>query len=280
MNYEKLRQDINFLAGETIENASILLNASNRALRDIYHSIKVVKTERVAARGMRPITYFREVNCHNGQEITLPANGLAYSMRIHGSGRVMITDGEDSKVIRVDSPYGTQVLKGRIYRGTGSITFWGSFSFYIYDYAIYDDLISEKEEEVPECGPTVVFDIRELFGDFMSFISPALDREGKPIKNCRLHDGKLEVDAEYKGEIMITYRRLPRQIVGSEGEAIDLPEEYSNLLSLLAAHYALINSNEPKAKYFKSLYDDGIELVTKSSYDDLEYKYPLTNSWA
>lgn len=279
MTYDELIYQVDLLAGQSVDSDGLLISSSNRALRELYNRVKITKTARLAARGLRPVTYFREVNCFNGEQITLPAKGVAYSMRVHGSGRILVTDGESNEVTPVDSLYGTTVIKGFLSYG-GSITFWGSFSFSVYDYAIYDQLFSERKEDIPEAGPTLTLDLRQLLGDFMSFISPAVDRDGIPLENCRMQDGKLEIDSEFKGEIILTYRRLPRVIGGEDGEIVDVPEEYTHLLPLLVAHHALLQSNESRARYYKSLFEEGMELIARESYGGIDCKYPLTNSWA
>ena len=280
MTYNELIYEVGLLAGSPITDSELLLKSCNRALRTLYNNAKITKTARLATHGLKPVSYYREIKCINGEELVFPARGVAYSMRVHGNGRILITDGDIAIVERVDSPHESTVVKGFLTSG-GTITFWGSMSFNIYDFSIYDQVFSEKKENIPEYGPTVTLDLREILGDFMTFVSPALDPEGNPLDNCRLHDGKLEIDSDYCGEIMLTYRRMPREILEDDDDVtVDLPEEYAHLLPLLVAHYAMLNIDESRAKYYKSLYNEGIELIRRESYGDLDCKYPVTNGWA
>lgn len=279
MTYNDLIYQVDLLAGQSIEEEGLVLASANRALRDLFNRVKVTKTARLAAHGLRPTTYIKEINCINGQPYTVQVEGLAYSMRVHGSGRIMVSYGDVNNVERVDSMYESTLVKGFL-PGLANITFWGSFSFTIYDFSIYDQNFSEERDEIPECGPTVTLDLRKIYGDFMSFVTPALDRDGNPIKNCALSDGRLVVDSEYKGEIFLTYRRLPTAITGEDDEILDIPEEYTHLFPLLVAHHATLSSNEAMAKYYKTLYEDSLELLERTSYNRLDCSYPVTNGWA
>ena len=256
-----------------------MLNACNRALRFFYNNVKITKTARLVAHGVRPVTHYKMISCKGGDEITLPVNGVAYSMRVHGTGRILVSDSTSSNVERFDSPIESKVIKGFLPLG-GTITLWSSFSFTVYDFSVYDRLFSEKKEDIPDYGPTVVMDLREILTDFMSFISPPIDRDGVPLENCRMQNGRLEIDSAYKGEIMLTYRRMPAEIGGEEDDIIDVPDEYLHIFPLLVAHYFLLRIDDTMAKYYKSLYDKSMELVAKDSYSEMDYRYPVRNGWA
>ena len=225
--------------GEAISDDRLLAISVNRALRKLYTDREIVKTVRFASRSIPPIKYYEEIRCKNGEEVTIPINGIAFSMRIHGVGKYTITDGDSVTVYAFDSPNEAILIKRALIFG-GSITFWGSFSFTVYDLSIYDQVFSPFTEDIPDYGPRRVFNVRELYTDFMCFISPATDKHGVPLPNCKLYDGKLEIDSSYDGEIVLTYRRVPTEIFISEVEQnIDLPDEYKAMFIPLVASYFL-----------------------------------------
>ena len=160
---------------------------------------------------------------------------------------------------------------------------WGSFAYTIYDFAIYNEIYSEKVKEIPEYGLKRVFDLRDIYGDFMSFTSPATDLSGRPIKYCRLYDGRVEVDADYTGEITISYRCLPEEISLAEDEnatEIAVPKEYTHLFVMLVAYYYLYFSDNNKADRFINQYTDATKSLVTESYQQIDAKYLDTTGWA
>lgn len=266
--------------GEAISDDRLLAISVNRALRKLYTDREIVKTVRFASRSIPPIKYYEEIRCKNGEEVTIPINGIAFSMRIHGVGKYTITDGDSVNVYAFDSPNEAILIKRALIFG-GSITFWGSFSFTVYDLSIYDQVFSPFTEDIPDYGPRRVFNVRELYTDFMCFISPATDKHGVPLKNCKLYDGKLEIDSSYDGEIVLTYRRMPTEIFISEVEQrIDLPDEYKAMFIPLVASYFLYFADEELAKYYRDRYEELLSQLKESSYYRVEYSYVDTNGWA
>lgn len=254
----------------------------NRALRRLYADQKIEKTVRLATRRPEPISYYKEIHSPDGSEIEIPLVGKAYSMRIHGDCSYMITDGSVVTIRTVESKNEAAVVKGFIAYG-GKISFFGSFAYTVYDLAVYDEIYSEKVKDIPEYSSKKIFDLRNIYGDFMSFTSPATDLSGKPLSFCRLYDGKVEVDADYTGEISISYRCLPVEISLAEDEnttEIEVPREYTHLLVILVAYYYLLFSGNNKADKFLNQYTDAKKSLVTESYQQIDAKYMDTNSWA
>ena len=278
MLYSELADELKILGADFTEEG-LLLYSTNRALRDLYNARRILRTVRIVTKGLTPITHYKELDCSGGKQVVLPLHGTSYSMRIHGSGQYMVRDGENIRVYAVDSEEDAELVKGFIIFG-GTITFWSSFAFTVYDLSMYDRLFSEKVEDIPDGGGAVVIDLRKKYGDFMSFVSEPCDVDGNPIAGCRLYDGRLEVGSGFSGEILLTYRRLPRKIVGQQQEELDLPEEYSHLFPLLVAYYTMLDVDESRAKLYKNLYEDGMSKIEKRSYTELDSSYVITNGWA
>ncbi len=281
MTLEDLMFDVEVLGGDNgLSNATLFTFATNRALRRLYSDRNILKTVRLAVRRPRPIAYYKEINCINGETGEYPIEGTAYSMRIHGNCKYMITDGETSTIYTVDSKNEAIKIKGFLTYG-GSISFWSSFAFTVYDLAIYDSIYSEFTSDIPDLDARRVLDIRELYGDFMSFTSPPTDKYGNPIKNVKMYDGRLEIDSDFVGEILLTYRRMPTEIPpGTGNPTIDITEEYSYILSLLVAYYYYYNIAPELANGYLSCYEDIIARMNSTSYQQLDPAYVDTNGWA
>jgi hypothetical protein len=270
----------NLGGGELIDNNGLFISAVNRSLRRLYSDISVEKTVRLAARVHKPIAYYKEIHCKSGEMREFPLEGMAYSMRIHGNCKYMITDGETKSVYPVNSKNEAVQIKGFVTYG-GKISFWGSFPFAVYDLAVYDRIYSELTKDIPDCDPKKMFNLRELYGDFMSFTSPATDRNGRLIKGASLYDGRLEIDSDYEGEIIVTYRRLPIEISPDDDDPdIDAPNEYTHLLTLLVGYNYFFHSDEGLAKYYLTQYDEAIKNLKQNSYQRISSEYTNTNGWA
>lgn len=280
MLYSDLYTEVNLLTGGVVDNQNLLIFAANKALRDIYNDTCIEKTVRIATHGIRPSIYISKIECTNAKEQVFRIKGAAYSMRVHGTGQFAFTGGGNNRVISVDSPKEAKVIKG-FYNGEGTITFWGGLSFTVYDFAMYDRLYTDSLDDIPEYTPEVTHDLRELFGDFLAFTSPAVDNSGTPIKNCRLRDGRIIVDNDFNGEIVLTYRRLPTPITTSTmDQKIDIPAEYDHLLPILAASYAVFESDKELSELLRQVYRTNMDCIRRTSYYSMDNKYIDTNGWA
>lgn len=280
MTFDELETELTILGNnQPITDESLLILSVNRALRRLYNDLRIVKEVRIAARTIKPISYYKEIYCKSGEFMEFPLNGKAYSMRFHGSGKYMITDGDVTNTYTVDSKKEAKVIKGFLSYG-GKISFWGSFSFTVYDFAVYDEIFSPQLADIPEEGSHRVFDLREMYGDFMSFISPPADSDGNLI-DCNMQDGKIEIDSSFEGEIILRYRRLPTKVISTmEIQTLDVPEEYLHLFCLLAAAYYWYYTDDGLSGHYEELYEGGIESMRKGCYDQINCSYVDTNGWA
>ncbi len=264
---------------DTLFPDSILVNSVNLALTELYTTRPVYRTVRFAAGGLTPLLYCKEINVTPGQRIEYTAEGSSYSVRIHGTCNFLVKHGEQMDLFNVETGQEAKLFKGVIYPGS-TLSFWSSYAFSIFDLSIYDRVYSGDAEDVPDGGHTTSFDLRRLYGDFMSFTSPATDTFGVPLKNCRLIDGKIEIDSTYAGEIVITYRRLPEMCIGEAEEGIDLPKEYESVFPLLVASYLWLGNEVEKAKHYRSIYEDLIGKMGSGGYAAINSFYEITDGWA
>lgn len=266
-----------------IENRDLLISSANRALRELYLTIPVTKTVRFNARGHRPTTYYKEIVCGSGQSITIPIRGKAFSMRVMGNGNYTLNDNGSMTVSQFETGSETKLIR-RFLSGDGSIRFWGSFTFTIYDLSLYDDIYGPEISDIPDGSPTTVYDIRAIYGDFLAFTTPPTDRYGSVIENCRLHDGLLEIDSGFSGEIVLTYRRMPLMIDGQyvtsdPYEIIDINDEYTHLLIYLTWYHYLSIDDEAKAGIYKKKFDDMVSALNEN-YRIIDSSYVNVNGWA
>lgn len=280
MTFSKLAADVALLGYEgSLEDCAPLITATNLALRELYSSRPVSKTVRFAARGIKPILYCKERTCNQGEIAEFKIEGVAYSVRIHGSCNYMVKNGEHFVVNTVSTGREAVVFKDFIAPGS-TISFWGELSFTIYDFSVYDRVFSSNKDDLPDGGPTVTYDLRKLYGDFLTFSLPPVDVYGNVLKNCRLYDGKLEIDSTYTGEIILSYRRLPDYCDGTEDQEIDIPPELLHLFPILVASYVHLNEDSAKANYMRNIYEGGLEILGLQSYNEVDPSYLIADGWA
>ncbi len=280
MTYEELSAQLVILTDDDAVGASPrLLTATNLALSELYSAHAVLKTVRLGARGVKPLLYHRQIVAENGRAVEFEIEGHAYSFRIQGSCQVVITNTSGMQSFSVESGVEAKTVKGIIPKGS-KMTLFGSFTFTIYDFSVYGQMFSLEEADIPEPGNKAVFDLRRIFGDFMSFYTPAEDGAGNRLEGCRLYDGRVEIDSHYNGEIQITYRRLPTLCLGDvPEEVVDVPGEYAQVLPLLIASYLLSDSDEKLAAYYKSKYDEITAMIDGGGYRAIDSSYELKGGW-
>ena len=259
----------------------MLMTAINRSLRDLYTRRSILRSVKLYSNGLKPTYYQKEIKYvgGSGETLTFPLVGRGYSMRLCGFGNYTTTFGSSTKTVQFDTGLESKLVQGFI-NGSGTISFYGHVSFTVYDFSVYDEIYSVTATDMPDGSAKRSIDIRKMYGDFMSFISPATDSDGRAIKNCRLSDGKLEIPADYRGEINLTYRRLPETVLNNDTSNIDVPEEYSHLFPLLTAFYLCLDTDNEKATYYREQYERSAELVGRESYQQLDFSYIDTNGWA
>ena len=280
MTYEELSAQVALLG--SIENDPadpLLLNSVNLALRELYTGRVITRTVRLIARGLTPVLYHRQVNCANGGPFQVDIPGYAYSFRIQGNCQMMTIYPEGSTLTSISTGREAKTVKALATPET-TLRFFGTYSFSIYDFSVYDERLSDDPSDIPEPGGTVIYDLHSLYGDYMSFYSPATDGAGERLTNCILRDGVVEIDSSYNGEIVLTYRRLPNLATGDTTEEIDVPDEYLHLFPLLVASYMLLDGNDAMAKYYRSLYEDNAEIMDEGSYRAIDTVYKITDGWA
>lgn len=279
MILRELKNDVISLGfDDMLEREDLFITSANRALRTIYSERVISKTVKLFAHGQTASTRIKELRHIGGEDVTLPLVGRAYSMRVCGEGKITVYDGKNKKIIEFNSE--NEVINGLLTSG-GSILFSGDYSYTVYNLVTFDEVFSSNTADIPDGSPRRVYDIRAMFGDFLSFMSLPRDGRGQLIDDCSLCDGKLELDSSYRGEIILTYRRLPMTIVADLPDVvIDIPEEFAPLLSLLTASYVWLDDDEEKAKYYRELYSDMLKNIKASSYESVDTGYRNTNRWA
>lgn len=281
MTYTDILSEILALSRQGEEyKKPLMIYSINQAISNIYSRRNVLRTVRLYATGLVPTLYRKQIHCKGGGHIILPLKGKSYSMRISGEGVYEITDGTKITKIEFNTGPESQLIRGFIQKG-GQILFYGHASFMIFDFSVYGESFGNMLKDIPDGMKNVNFDIRGLYSDFLSFHIPPTDGQGNIIKGARMFDGTLQLPATYRGEIELTFRTRPPVVIGNdEKEIIDIPPEYSHLVSLLAAYYYRLDEDEITALHFKAEYENLLALMERQTYETMDNEYKVENGWA
>ena len=279
MTYSELIDEISLISNGPVVQFDLLLNSTNRALRDLYSRVSVEKTVRLAAHGLKPTVHYKKISCVAGVQTVIKLKGAAFSMRVHGSGQYRLENNDASEVIRVNSPNETILVRGFI-DGEATLMLWSGLSFSVYNLSVYDRIFSCEVKDIPEYGQTVVYDLRSMYKDFMSFVSPPTDVDGNILDVCELRDGKAIINTDYSGEILLTYRRLPEAMTDDDSQVLDVPGEYVHIFPLLVAYYMFSLSDLVLANKCKEIFEENIQRMTLENYNRIEHRYRDVVGWA
>ncbi len=260
-----------------IEDEDVFISSANRALSMIYADRPISRLEPLSFRGPR-VGVAREFIEHlSGEVITIPFSGKSLSFRSSGKGSCTITDSSGS--ISVPLSGDGQLTKQFLY-GDGTVTFFGDYYFTVSGFAIFRDLTSERQTDIPEYKPYVELCAEDVCEGFRAFASQPCDKDGNPVSAVKLADGKIRAPFDFRGEIYITYYRSPSLISGNdENELIDVSDECAPMLPLLTASFMWLDDDAAKAQYYMSLYRDMIANVKRYSTSKIDAEYRV-NGWA
>ena len=254
---------------DSICDDELYLYLVNTSLRRIYNDVVILERGSVFAHGIKPISYIKEKHHAVGEDITIPVIGKAYSFRVCGD-RAEVLIGAGSTTIKHEFTNTPTVYKDFTVNNMTIVSLVGDFDFMIFDFCIYDNIISLDREDIPEGGETTSYDVTRKYKGFSTFMSYPTDASGAIIEDAEAVGNKIKVKSGYRGEIFFTYRKkpIPCEEFGDNYE-IDIPNDYEMLLPLLFMAYLYLDLDEDKAEIYMSAYKD----MLKTIYASNSYKY-------
>lgn len=278
MTLNDLEKEVAHLGFENqIEDRSLLISAANRALGILYRELPVLERQRLYKRADMPLAYVAKIEGEGGEKITLSLFGKAYSFRISGIGSYTVCDKNGrTKTENFDG----ENLLCRDFSDGGEICFSSDYAYTVLDFACHKDTSGPDLTDIKEYARFEIYDLNELFGNFVSFAEEAKDGAGRTIKDALCEGAVLSLPREYSGEVNIKYERSPRLITEDDGEReIDITPEMRTLLPLLVSAFIWLDDDWDKSQYYMSLYKDTLASVFRSGSREFNSKY-TTNGWA
>lgn len=253
--------------------------AANRALAEIHSERKRLETLKIYKKRISPKELYERLSHNGGKDFKLSIDARAFSFEAVGTGAVLFEDGIFFE--RIEFSGTNTEIKRNVTTGSAFLSFTGDFDYEIYNLALFDTLFGEKSENIPIYSKSVRYELSKIDPLFLALTSAVTDSDGKPIPNLKVCGSSINVPAEYEGEILISYRRLPKKIgIGELDTPIDVSAECEHLLALRCAAYLLFDGNEGLAEYYLSLYKSGINALRLSLGGAASEKYLDVLGWA
>ncbi len=278
MTLNELKKQVAALGFESfIEDEDVFISSANRALNMIYTDRPVSKNAIISVGGPRLSVSYDFIEHKAGDVITLNVCGQSMSFYSTGVGECLVSDSSGTSIVPLLSK--RQMTK-KIFNGEARITFRGSYYFTISNFAVFEDLISEKVVDVPEYTPRREIEPTDYCKDFRALAEQPTDSKGNIINTAVIKDGRISLPFAYRGDVYLTYYRTPVTVTGSsENEFIDVSPECEPLLPLLTASFMWLDDDAAKAQYYMSLYRDAIANIRRYSSVSMDTKYHV-NGWA
>ena len=278
MTLQELKNEIAALGFESeLEDGGAFTFAVKRAIATIYTERGIHKTLRLYQRNPKPDFHIPTI-CHDGGSMnTYSLTGGAYFFRVSGNGYFTVTDRNGVREYEFNSNNST--VRGHVI-GEGEISFCGNLCYTVYDFCHFTELFSEDLESICYGGFTE-YDIRRAAPDYLGACDSARDSSGRIIEGASICSGILSVPYSYEGEIVLKYRcKPPVDMDKEDDQTIDIDPECEHLLPLLVASYVWLDDDEEKAKYYLTLYREGMAALKLYSPSCINSEYEDVTRWA
>ena len=259
MTYNDLCAEVAALGFESeLELSNGILRATQRALRMIFTERPLYKTVQFFQNTIKPTIKIDSLT-HSGEAADrISFNAKAYSFRTTGEGCYTIVDGGEKRSFEFS---GIESLHKGFLFGEGTLEFLGSYSYTVYDLAIFDEILSSDEKDIPVLCDFIEYDVKSYAADFLTYSSPPENEIGIPIPSASVCGGKMRIPADYTGKIRLLYKAAPTSISGEGDEEIILPDGCEHLLALVVASFVWLDDDSDKAQYYMNLYREAMAAV-------------------
>ena len=279
MTLNDLKEELSALGFEReIELDKNLLFAVKRALATVYTERGVYNSILIEHYPVMPTLVCKSFTHSAENSETFKINGRAFSFSVSGNGSFAIEENGKRREYSFSSPL--YLWRGFI-SGEATLTFFGEFSFEVFNIAVFDAVRSMNEEDLFSYGEPFEYKISELREDFHSFASLPKDSMGNTIKGAMLRTDRLIIPWGYRGRILLYYKAAaPKINPDSPDEEIPMTRESEHLIPLLTAAYYWADDAPDKAEYYLALYKEALRAVKQFDTRALGGGYDDVTGWA
>lgn len=303
MNISQLYQSVAQLGFEdSLESDVRFFLSANRALLQLAvlrPSTRTLLVHHAPPRNLLSVQSFTPLE--KTHELCFEASGVkSYYFECDGTGDAYIEEYEPRSrtwqtigIVPLTGGNGFVPYRGFIKRegsfteGKVRLRFTGEYLYFVKNVALYGNLYSAKESDIPAFEPYVRYDVSAMVKDFLALDSPPIL---KGERNAHLYDDyEIENDRvillprDCPGLYKVIYQHRPAELLNVAGGAndtteIDLDEDLCALLPLLVAAFIWADDEPQKAEYYLSIYRERAALVVNSKKNNEPVPY-RTNGW-
>jgi hypothetical protein len=276
------------------KNPSIFVEAVNRAMVRIAGHIKPILGKYVISQyplqNAIPVKDLMDIQGYRGVPLQFFASGgKSYYFESDGIGTATISNGTETKEIQLDSNRKFKAYRGFM-DGDLTITFSGPYAYNIRNVAIYRDVLSDKEDDIPPYSRYIAYDIAELTKEdgqvvFMDFANDQPVQSGayNTVEDYKKYGRSTILLNHFDvGEFTVWYKKYPKLIQGSTPENYELELDYdaADLIPLFAAYYIWLDDDKEKATYYLNMaIDRAEEIIGGISQPPTVVEYENTTGW-
>lgn len=172
--------------------------------------------------------------------------------------------------------------------GMVRLRFTGEFLYYVKNVALYSQLYSAEEADIPAFEAFTRYNMSELVSDYITLHCPPIKEDGEnTILNQDYEiegNGVILLPYEKSGVYKILYERKIKQLentndVQNDDTEIDLDEELCSLLPNLIANYVWCDDEPTKAEYYMNLYRERAAEIVQTAKDVTPVRVKSSNGW-
>ena len=279
MTLNDLKDEISALGFEReIETDKNLLFSIKRALAAVYSERGILNSFFIEHYPNIPnLVFERLTHCAESSE-TVAIHGKAYSFTVSGTGYFAI---EENGVRREHSFSSPLYLWRGFINGDATITFFGEFSFEVFNLAVFESTRSDSAEDLFAYGEAFEYDLSKLKSDFYCIAALPTDEKDREITGVLVRGNRLLIPWGYEGRIKITYKLSAPEIKSDEPNAkIDVSAERERLIALLASAYYWADDAPEKADFYLAMYKDTLKSLKEHDTRALGGGYKNVTGWA
>lgn len=260
----------------SLDDDSRFYYAANRALLQVSRIRPATRTHHINHKPLMNAlpTGFSSMECR-GNLAFEASSAKGYYFEADGNGQAYIEYFEDgswkvAKIVEMQSNRTFKAYSGLVKNGTefveGSvrIRFLGNYLYHVRRVALYPDVYSNNDADVPAYEPYSKYDISDLASDFLAMSAPPIvDSDGREVlnQNYDIENGRIVLlPRSMPGEYIVRYIKKPTALAqknnaNTDNQAIDLDDDLCAILPNLVASYIYAEDEPQLAEYYLTLYN-------------------------
>ena len=301
MTVKELFEQIRMLGGKRELDSGYesigVYTAANRALFEVNRLFPVTKKIQLLNYPLTPVQRCRGISVHKGGEATeINASGirsLAFAVS-GGAGRARVMEvsyGEDGGEILSElesiewEALTTFENKSCVFADEAvnvRLIFDGAFNYLYRDVSFYDELITDRAEDVKPYSEWVDYDLNSIEytgGRFMAFTSTPIRFNNVSLNSpydYKIEGAVISLRADKPGVYEVECMTKPAEIVSEDNSKVEIEDQLSDLVALRAAYYLYSMTDEEIANKCNTAYQQQLAVAlanvrkvkTQSGYRD------------